>query len=57
MKQKEDFGFIANEIEEEFPFLVNKYNDYQNVNYNSLIALLVKETQELKKKVYELEQK
>ena len=54
---KEDFGFIADEVQEIFPFLVNGNKNgsmYQSISYNSFIALLVKEIQELKKKVSQL---
>ena len=51
-------GFIAHELQEHFPFLVNGEKDgkdYQSVNYLGLIGLLVKELQELKKKIKELQ--
>jgi hypothetical protein len=50
--KKTDMGFIAHELQEEFPFLVTGEKDgeeYQSINYLGLIALLVKEVQELKK--------
>jgi len=50
---KHDMGFIAHEVQEIFPFLVNGEKDgkeLQSINYNGFIALLVKEVQELKKK-------
>jgi hypothetical protein len=52
--QKQDMGFIAHELAEQFPFLVSGEKDCegeQSVNYLGLIALLVKEVQELKKKL------
>jgi hypothetical protein len=55
---KEDMGFIAHELQTQFPFLVNGEKDgkdYQSVNYLGLIGLLVKETQELKKQMENLE--
>ena len=58
--KKEDIGFIAHELQEEFPFLVNGEKDgkeYQNINYNGIIGILVKEIQELKKHVKELQEK
>jgi hypothetical protein len=58
--KKNDMGFIAHEVQEEFPFLVNGEKDgthYQNINYNGFIGLLVKEVQELKSRVRELEDK
>ena len=47
-----DIGFIAHELQEEFPFLVNGEKDgkeYQNINYIGLIGLLIKEMQDHKK--------
>jgi len=55
---KEDIGFIAHELQQHFPFLVNGEKDgetLQSVNYNGLIGLLVRELQVLKKKVAQLE--
>jgi hypothetical protein len=54
---KEDLGFIAHEVQEIFPYLVYGEKDEeqkQSLNYIGLIALLVKETQELKKIVKEI---
>jgi hypothetical protein len=54
LSNREDMGFIAHEVQEVFPFLVNGTkdgSDYQSVNYNGFIALLVKEIQELKKRL------
>jgi hypothetical protein len=51
---KEDMGFIAHEMQEHYPFLVNGEKDaeqYQSVNYLGLIGVLVKETQDLKKQI------
>ena len=56
---KEDFGFLADQVQEIFPFLVNGEKDgetFQSINYNGFIALLVKEIQELKKRVSILEE-
>jgi hypothetical protein len=53
-----NMGFIAHEVQELFPFLVNHVKDGENlqsINYVGLIALLVKEVQELKKRVSILE--
>jgi hypothetical protein len=50
--QGHDMGFIAHEVQEVFPFLVTGEKDGENMqslNYTGLIALLVKEVQELKK--------
>jgi hypothetical protein len=49
---REDMGFLAHEVQEIFPFLVNGTKDgkdMQSLNYTGLIALLVKEVQQLKK--------
>ena len=57
--QKEDIGFIAHEVQELFPFLVTGTKDgeqTQTLNYTGLIGILVKEIQELKKRVKSLEQ-
>ena len=51
---KEDFGFLAHEVQEIFPFLVQGEKDgdsNQSLNYMGIIALLVKEVQELKQKI------
>ena len=57
--EKQDFGVIAHELQEQIPFLVNGEKDgehHQSVNYNGLIGLLLNEVQQLKKRVQELEQ-
>ena len=49
---KQDIGFIAHEIQENIPFLVNGEKDcsgYQTLNYTGIIGLLTKEIQDLKK--------
>ncbi len=49
---KQDIGFLAHEVSEVFPFLVEGEKDgesYQNLNYIGLIGILVREIQELKK--------
>lgn len=49
---KEDLGFLAHEVQEIYPFLVEGKKDdekKQSLNYIGLIAILVKEVQELKK--------
>jgi hypothetical protein len=56
--KKPDVGFIAHEMQEYLPLLVNGVKDgdeYQSVNYLGLTTILVKEIQELKKRVAELE--
>jgi hypothetical protein len=55
---KEDMGFIAHELQEHFPFLVNGEKDgedYQSVNYLGLVGVLVKEFQEIKATTKDLE--
>jgi hypothetical protein len=57
---RHDMGFLAHEVQELFPFLVSGEKDGENIqsiNYNGFIALLVKEIQDLKKRVQILEQK
>jgi hypothetical protein len=58
--QKQDIGFIAHEVQEEFPYLVSGEKDgeeMQSLNYIGLIGVLVKEIQDLKKRVHILENK
>jgi hypothetical protein len=53
----QSIGVIAHELQEQFPFLVNGEKDgehYQSVNYNGLIGILIREIQELKKQIHEL---
>lgn len=46
---KNDYGVIAQEIEKLYPeFVTENMEGYKVVNYNSLIALLIKSVQELK---------
>ena len=55
---KPDIGFIAHEVQEHYPYLVNGVKDgeaMQSLNYTGLIGILVKEIQELKKRVRDLE--
>ena len=55
--KKKDMGFIAHEVQEHFPFLVSGEKDgptNQSINYTGFIALLTKETQDLKKEIQEL---
>jgi hypothetical protein len=55
---KLDIGFIAHEVQEYYPFLVSGDKDgkeTQSLNYNGLIGILVKEIQELKQRVKQLE--
>ena len=55
-----DMGFIAHELQEQYPFLVKGNKDdeeYQSVNYIPIIALLVKEVQEQKTMIGKLNDK
>ena len=57
---KESIGLIAHELHEYYPFLVEGEKDgdkTQSVNYIGLIGVLIKEIQELKKRVLDLENK
>jgi hypothetical protein len=57
---KKSIGVIAHELQEYFPFLVEGEKDgeqTQTVNYNGLIGVLIKEIQELKARVKELEKR
>jgi polyhydroxyalkanoate synthesis regulator phasin len=54
-----DTGFVAHEVQQVMPHLVQGEKDsaqYQTVNYIALIAVLTKEIQELKKRVVQLEE-
>jgi hypothetical protein len=49
-----NIGFIAHEVQEVYPFLVNGVKDgsfNQSINYNGFIGILTKEIQVLKKRV------
>ena len=51
-------GLIAHELQEIYPFLVNGDKDganHQSVNYTAIIALLIKEIQEMKQRLTQLE--
>jgi hypothetical protein len=51
---KKDIGFIAHEVQEFYPFLVNGVKDgpiTQSLNYNGLIGILTKEIKDLKKEM------
>jgi hypothetical protein len=57
--KKQDIGVIAHELQEHYPYLVYGEKDaehYQGVNYNGLIGILIKEVQELKDRVKNLEE-
>jgi hypothetical protein len=55
---RQDIGFIAHEVQEHYPFLVNGEKDaeqMQSLNYIGLIGILTKEIQELKRRLAETE--
>ena len=55
---KKSLGFIAHEVQEQYPFLVTGEKDgkdNQSINYQEMIPILVKEIQDLKKRVTSLE--
>jgi hypothetical protein len=57
-KNKKEIGFIAHEVQEYYPFLVDGEKDgqqTQSLDYISIIGILVKEIQELKQRVKQLE--
>jgi hypothetical protein len=58
---KQDYGLLAHEVQEFFPTIVNGEKDQENglqsINYTSLIPLLLKEIQDLKIQVKELQDK
>ena len=54
---KEDMGFIAHEVQELYPCLVQGEKDgehNQSLNYTGIISLLVNEVQALKRELKEL---
>ena len=54
LTQKQDCGFIAHELQDEFDFMVNGLKDgdnLQSVNYISLIPIIIKEIQLIKQKL------
>jgi hypothetical protein len=58
--KKKDIGLIAHELQEVYPELVTGEKDgedMQSVNYTGLIPILIKEIQDLKARVKELELK
>lgn len=55
--RKEKMGFIAHELQQHFPYLVTNNKDdeeYQTINYDGLLGVLVKEIQDLKSEVANL---
>jgi hypothetical protein len=58
--QKQEYGFIAHEVQEVFPDLVVGNKDaenYQTINYIPMFALLVNEVKEMKREIAELRSK
>ena len=59
MLNKSDIGFIAHEVQEHFPYLVQGKKDdeeeIQSINYNGLIAILVHEIQQMKTQMKKLQ--
>ena len=54
LSNKTDIGFLAHEVQEHFPYLVDGVKDgpgTQSINYNGFIGILVKEIQVLKKEM------
>jgi hypothetical protein len=52
MANEDQLGFLAHELQEHYPFMVNGIKDgpsLQSVNYIGLVGLLVQEIKELKK--------
>ena len=57
LTKNEEFGLIADEVQEIYPHLVNGNKDddkLQSVNYIQLIALLIKEVKDLKQKINQI---
>jgi hypothetical protein len=57
---KQDIGFIAHEVQDHYPYLVNGEKDgeqMQSLNYTGIIGILVKEIQELKKETQDLKKR
>jgi len=55
----DDIGFIAHELQEHYPFLVEGEKDgenYQTVNYNGLIGILINEVQQMKKEIRDMKE-
>jgi len=52
LANKEDIGFLAHELQEEYPFLVlgekDASDNYQSINYVGIIAILVAEVKRLR---------
>ena len=54
---KQSIGFIANEVQEIYPELVNESDEYLSLNYAQLTAVLAAEIKELRKEINELKNK
>jgi hypothetical protein len=54
---KNDIGFIAQDVEDVYPFMVSSSGEYKSLNYISMIGILVKEIQDLKKEISDLKNK
>ena len=53
---KNDIGFLAHELQEHYPELVEGEKDgekMQSVNYSGLLPILINEVQQLKKQIAE----
>jgi hypothetical protein len=60
LSNQKDIGFLAHEVQEEFPFLVTGEKDaevYQSLNYIGLIGVLVKEMKDMKAEMVTLKAK
>jgi hypothetical protein len=51
----QEFGFIAQEVEQVYPDAVSQIGATWGVNYNTIVPLLLKEVQELRKRIAALE--
>ena len=59
LTDKKSYGFIAQELKEVFPNIVNEpknNEDFYSINYTSIIPLLVKSIQELTTKIENMQE-
>jgi hypothetical protein len=59
LSKKEDIGIIAHELQERYPYLVDGIKDgleYQHVNYNGLIGIMLNEIKMLKQEIKKLQE-
>ena len=59
-QKKNNIGFIAHELQEVYPYLVDGEKDgkdYQSVNYQGLIGILVNEIQMMKQEMNKMKQR